>query len=696
MMRLYRIIGAFILFAGCLHAQPFERETSTIPISSGNAQFPFSWTGGMSTPNYQFVDIDGDGDFDLFIFDRDLSVEFYRNIGTPQQPKFVNATGDITLPKFYSWFRFVDSDGDGDYDLYTDDGSYGLSFYENIGTAHSPNFVLRTEGVFDILGTKVYSERSSVPAFADIDGDGDLDFFSINASVGTINYYENVGSRFAPAFKFITEKFQDIQIISGGLAADSIGREKPMHGTAAMMFADIDGNKTLDLIYGDLFALSIWLFRNDGTPQSPKLVKAADHFPPNSPVATSGFNMPSLVDIDGDGLPDLFVGVLSSFAGKRNFIFYKNIGTSSSPLFSPVTQDYLPMFDAGTNSHPAFADIDGDGLPDLFVGNLEGNISYLKNTGSKSVPAFTIVDSAFAGVSGDYAFAPAFVDIDGNGVLDLFVGTYSGHILFYRNIGTATTPQFQLTPSQLDTLRFGAYCSPAFADIDGDGLFDLLVGKSNGKISFYKNTGTKSSFSYSLVTDFFDSITAGQNSQPFLVDYNGDGKMDLFLGSADGTMQFFRNIGTKTSPHFTRESSNFIPGLTLAEAVPALVDIDNDGDLDLFIGNSKGGLYFYRNKAITGIHDGSVSLPFTFTLKQNFPNPFNPSTRIDYSIPQTDFVRLEVFDILGREVETLVQTTQERGGHSVDFDARRMPGGFYFYRLTSGGFAETKKMVLLR
>jgi len=91
-MKLYQFIGASILFAACLHAQPFERETSTIPVTSGNTSFPFAFTGGMTTPNYQFVDIDIDGDFDLFIFDRDLSVEFYRNIGTAKLPRFVNAT----------------------------------------------------------------------------------------------------------------------------------------------------------------------------------------------------------------------------------------------------------------------------------------------------------------------------------------------------------------------------------------------------------------------------------------------------------------------------------------------------------------------------------------------------------------------------------------------------------------------------
>ena len=697
------LLSLFILISIDLNAQPFTRQTSVIPFTANGKSLPFPFAGGMNTPNAQFVDIDGDGDYDVFIFDRDLSVEFYRNTGTAQAPKFINETGQVILPKFYSWFRFVDIDGDGDFDLYTDDGGYGVMMYENVGSAQSPNFTLSEASVLDIVGTKVYSERSSVPAFGDIDGDGDLDFFSVNASNGTINFYENVGTPFAPAFKFITDKFQDIQIISGGVTPPGPNGSRPMHGVAAMMLADIDGNKTLDLIYGDLFALSIWLFRNDGTPQSPKLVKAADHFPPGAPVTTSGFNMPTLVDIDGDGLPDLFVGVLSSFAGTRNFMFYKNVGTATSPSFSPVTEDYLPMFDVGTNSHPAFVDLDSDGDLDLVVGNLEGNITYAKNTGSKTSPAFTLIDTLFAGVTGDYSYAPSFADIDGDGAQDMIVGMYSGHILYYKNTGNAASPQFQFSSSQLDTMRFGAFCSPVLADMDGDGLVDLVVGKGTGKLSYFRNTGTKNAFSFSLVTDYLDSIAVGQNAQPFFVDYDGDGDLDLFIGSTEGNIQFFRNTGTKSSPHFVRETNNFFPGVIVTEAVPALVDIDGDGDLDLFVGNSKGGLYFFRNGAITGVKERPTSAPIGFTLGQNYPNPFNPSTRLQFTIParpagggNLQFVELKIFDLLGREVATLVNEQKSPGMYTVDWDADGFPSGVYFYRLNAGKFSETKKMVLMR
>jgi hypothetical protein len=87
---------------------------------------------------------------------------------------------------------------------------------------------------------------------------------------------------------------------------------------------------------------------------------------------------------------------------------------------------------------------------------------------------------------------------------------------------------------------------------------------------------------------------------------------------------------------------------------------------------------------------------FTFTLLQNYPNPFNPATTINYKLPITSYVTLKVFDLLGREVATLVNEEMQIGEHSVQWNASGMPGGVYFYRLATNGFLETKKMILLR
>jgi hypothetical protein len=91
-----------------------------------------------------------------------------------------------------------------------------------------------------------------------------------------------------------------------------------------------------------------------------------------------------------------------------------------------------------------------------------------------------------------------------------------------------------------------------------------------------------------------------------------------------------------------------------------------------------------------------VHSPETFSLTQNFPNPFNPSTRINYQLPTINHVTLKVFDILGREVATLVNEVNRPGVYSVQWNASGVASGVYFYRIEAGSFVETRKLVLLR
>lgn len=90
------------------------------------------------------------------------------------------------------------------------------------------------------------------------------------------------------------------------------------------------------------------------------------------------------------------------------------------------------------------------------------------------------------------------------------------------------------------------------------------------------------------------------------------------------------------------------------------------------------------------------TVPYTYNLKQNYPNPFNPNTIIEYSIAEAQKVEIKVFDILGKEVQTLVNNIQNPGSYNVTFDARNLSSGVYFYRINAGSFSEIKKMMLVR
>lgn len=85
-----------------------------------------------------------------------------------------------------------------------------------------------------------------------------------------------------------------------------------------------------------------------------------------------------------------------------------------------------------------------------------------------------------------------------------------------------------------------------------------------------------------------------------------------------------------------------------------------------------------------------------FNLSQNYPNPFNPTTKIGFSIPKKDYVDLRIYDILGREVKTLVSQPMEAGEYEVEFEALNMSSGFYYYRLKTGEYVSVKKMVLVK
>ena len=194
--------------------------------------------------------------------------------------------------------------------------------------------------------------------------------------------------------------------------------------------------------------------------------------------------------------------------------------------------------------------------------------------------------------------APTFADIDNDGDFDLFVGETDGNINFYRNSGTATNHIFTFETENLIFIDVGNFSAPTFADIDNDGDFDLFVGEREGNIDFYRNTGTATNPVFTLEMEDFASINVGFLSAPTFADIDNDGDLDLFVGQGEGNLHFYRNTGTATDPVFTLEMEDFasinVGGFGVS--APTFADIDNDGDLDLFVGEAEGNINFFRNR----------------------------------------------------------------------------------------------------
>ncbi len=120
----------------------------------------------------------------------------------------------------------------------------------------------------------------------------------------------------------------------------------------------------------------------------------------------------------------------------------------------------------------------------------------------------------------------------------------------------------------------------------------------------------------------------------------------------------------------------------------------------LLAATQNNGVYKRQLDELIGIHPISTETPSQFSLSQNYPNPFNPNTKIQFALPKSSFAKLVVYDALGRELETLVREQLNAGTYEVDWsaegEASNYPSGVYFYRLTAGNYAETKKMVLTK
>ena len=98
---------------------------------------------------------------------------------------------------------------------------------------------------------------------------------------------------------------------------------------------------------------------------------------------------------------------------------------------------------------------------------------------------------------------------------------------------------------------------------------------------------------------------------------------------------------------------------------------------------------------ITNVKNQSVQ-PSSFTLYQNYPNPFNPTTKIKYQLPEFSNVKLTIYDVLGRQIKTLVNQEKPAGNYEVEFDGTGLPSGVYFYRIEDGKFSDTKKFILMK
>ncbi|HEX7320747.1 MAG TPA: VCBS repeat-containing protein, partial [bacterium] len=462
----------------------------------------------------------------------------------------------------YSRPFWVDIDDDNDYDFFIGGEHGGLHYYRNDGTASAPDWTFMTE-----FYQSIDVENRSIEAFVDIDNDSDYDLF-FGEQDGNINYYRNDGTAASAVFIFVTDNYAGISVGS----------------FSAPYFCDIDGDNDFDLFIGRQDG-TITYYRNDGTVTVPSWTFVSNTWFSIDVITRS---IPWFADIDADNDYDLFVG-----CAEGTVYFYRNTGTPASPNMVYVTSNYTS--DVGNTSAPSFVDIDNDGDLDLFIGEYIGNVNWYRNTGNASSPSWSFVRRHYVDIDMNSSCTPTLVDIDNDGDKDLFAGEWVGFIDYYQNSGTTANHQWTMISENYDSIDVGDNSVPTFVKIDGDNDYDMFIGNLLGNIYYYRNDGSVTTPDFTRIDSNYNNIDVGDYAASVFVDIDNDNDKDMFIGCLDGTIWYYRNDGSSSTPSWTYVSNNY-SGIDVGDrSIPRFADLDNDGDFDLFIGEGYGTTYHYQN-----------------------------------------------------------------------------------------------------
>jgi hypothetical protein len=259
----------FPIWLACIFGFTFHDDLIPLTFNGETLDKPF--LGGLNRPKIQWIDWDEDEDLDLFLLDASGYLRYMENQGSSSFPDFKLITVSFQDIFCGGWFYFADFDFDGKLDLMVQNSFVPdhVSYFINQGGQLSFTAILSAVG-----GGSVTSSSVMTPTFADIDYDGDFDFFTGNMT-GTLTFYENTGlSMGIPQFEFITDTWQDIYIVGGGI------RTEDRHGASAITFIDLDGDGDLDLSWGDYFQQSLYIIWNLGTSEFAYMNQVTDEYPP--------------------------------------------------------------------------------------------------------------------------------------------------------------------------------------------------------------------------------------------------------------------------------------------------------------------------------------------------------------------------------------------------------------------------------
>ncbi len=682
------IISALALFICSLtYAQKdtlyytYNFETKVIGAKGDTLLNP--WGGGLNQPQFSTTDLNGDGRKDLVLFDRtgSKSLTFIAVLDKNNTIQYVyDPQYEQLLPKSDDILILIDYNKDGLEDCYYRDPFDGyVKYAQNNGNGFNitDDFLKAFNfGQLPFDSSNFVLWQGNFPAVVDVDYDSDIDFLSTDYCGTDIIFYlnnvvENSLNASTISYEIPDRCFGSVSedtsgIITGGKCYyNKYYRYKKKHcASKTLAFYDIDGDGDKDLFLGtsEDYENPVILIMNGKTDFKTKrdtfISIDTTYFTVQEknlmPIAPAVF----FKDMDQDGLIDMVVSANETRKADyivhetNQILFFKNTNTNAIPKFTYQNNNFIinGMIDEGAMSQPVLYDTDNDGDLDLIMASngdhyitndQHDRLTHYENIGSIKAPFFKQTTTNLWDLSNDSLIGIhiCFGDLNGDNKDEMLVGTTNGELALYENIGTKTLPQFRLISKEAYNLFVSTNTAPQIVDVNRDGKNDLLIGVREGNIFYYENTGTKNAAAFTLKTDSFGKVNINElivenppryNSigynVPQLTDLDNDGKYDLVVGGLEGVFRIYRNVEANLNGAFTLADSviygqNSFFNKDLGSRVkPFAADINGDSIADIIVGNSRGGLNFFKGNLTKNSGIGIKSVMRTSNLKI-YPNP---------------------------------------------------------------------------